>query len=98
KGKQYLESLVAMSDTLVIDGKINTVMSGTGAQRNQLEKFLNELELAKEILYGIHISKASVMSCYVRNMDDGHIHFVDGAEGGYTKAAKILKAKLGLEL
>jgi hypothetical protein len=95
KGKKYLESLVAMSDTLVIDGKINTVMSGTSLQRNKLEKFRNELESAKEITYGLYISKTSVMSCYVRNMDNGHIHFVDGSEGGYTKAAKILKGKLG---
>jgi hypothetical protein len=33
------------------------------------------------------------MSCYVRDWDDGHIHFVDGSEGGYTKAAKLIKAK-----
>jgi hypothetical protein len=94
KGKRYLERLVAMSDTIVLDGKINTVMSGTRLQRKKLEGFLDELEAAKEILYGMHISNASIMSCYVRNMDDGHIHFVDGAEGGYTSASKILKAKI----
>ena len=34
------------------------------------------------------------MSCYVRNMNDKHVHFVDGAEGGYTKAAGVLKKKI----
>ncbi|MCP9751103.1 DUF3095 family protein [Ferruginibacter sp. HRS2-29] len=93
-GKDYLEKLIEMTDTLVIDGKINTVISGVAAQRKKLERYLDELELKGEIVYGLHVSSASVMSCYVRDMKDGHIHFVDGSEGGYTKAARILKAKL----
>ena len=94
KGKKYLESLVEMSDTLVIDGKINTVISGTIAQRKTLQEFLDQLESNGEILYGLHISGASIMSCYVRNLEDDHIHFVDGSDGGYTKAAAVLKSKL----
>jgi hypothetical protein len=94
KGKKYLKSLVEMSDTLVIDGKINTVISGTAVQRANLQKLLDEMESAGEIIYGIHSSSASIMSCYVRNIEDDHIHFVDGSEGGYTKAAKMLKTKL----
>lgn len=93
-GKRYLKRLVEMSDTLVMDGKINTVISGTAAQREKLFKVLDDLENGKEIIYGFHISNASVMSCYVRDMKDDHIHFVDGAEGGYTKAAGILKGKV----
>ncbi|MHA3788662.1 DUF3095 domain-containing protein [Flavobacterium hauense] len=94
KGKTYLKSMVEMSDTLVIDGKINTVITGTVAQRASLQKLLDEMEKAGEILYGIHISEASIMSCYVRNLVDDHIHFVDGSDGGYTKAAKVMKEKL----
>jgi hypothetical protein len=94
KGKLYLHSLVNMSDTLVIDGKINTVISGTTKQRLLLIEALDQLEQAGEILYGLHVSKESVMSCYVRDLKDGHIHFVDGSEGGYTRAAGVLKLKL----
>ncbi|RZL55563.1 MAG: DUF3095 domain-containing protein [Pedobacter sp.] len=93
-GKRYLKRLVEMSDTLVMDGKINTVISGTELQRQQLFKILDELETKGEIIYGFHISNASIMSCYVRDMKDDHIHFVDGAEGGYTKAAAIFKGKM----
>lgn len=93
-GRKYLKSLVEMADTLVIDGKINTVISGTIIQRRQLQQVLDKLEQEGMIKYGLHISTASIMSCYVRDLKDGHIHFVDGSEGGYTQAARILKAKL----
>ena len=94
KGKDYLIRLVNMSDTLVMDGKINTVISGTEKQRLKLEAALTELEQEGEIRFGLCVSKGSVMSCYVRDFQDDHIHFVDGAEGGYTNAAGALKTKL----
>ncbi|WP_231426822.1 DUF3095 domain-containing protein [Pedobacter sp. Leaf250] len=93
-GKKYLNQMVEMSDTLVIDGRLNTVITGTRLQRTKLEKALNQLEKNNEILYGIYVSGESVMSCYVRDLEDDHIHFVDGAEGGYTKAAAVLKEKI----
>lgn len=93
KGKVYLNELVDMSDTLVIDGKINTVISGTPQQRKMLIESLDKLESEGEILYGLYVSDESIMSCYVRSMNERHIHFVDGAEGGYTKAANIIKQK-----
>ena len=92
-GRQYLVQLVDLSDTLVIDGKINTVISGTLHQREQLVAALNELEAQGYINYGLFVSKESIMSCYVRNLNENHIHFVDGSEGGYTKASVMLKRK-----
>lgn len=93
-GKTYLHQLVQLSDTLVIDGRINTVISGTATQREQLLAALDELEEQNEILYGLFASGESVISCYVRNMNEKHIHFIDGSEGGYTRAAGMLKKKL----
>lgn len=93
-GKNYLHHLVELSDTLVIDGRINTVISGTVQQRKMLEIALNQIESQGKIIYGLHVSKESIMSCYVRDRLDQHVHFVDGSEGGYTKAASMLKAKL----
>lgn len=93
-GKDYLARLVNMSDTLVIDGRINTVISGTDQQRRLLESALDQLEKKGEILFGLYVSKESVMSCYVRDLQDDHIHFVDGSDGGYTQAAGVLKLKI----
>jgi hypothetical protein len=94
RGKSYLDQLVDMSDTLIIDGKINTVISGTSAQREKLVAALDALESDGIIIYGLHVSKESVLSCYVHSLDESHIHFVDGAGGGYTNAATMMKKKL----
>jgi len=94
RGKKYLKQLVEMSDTLVIDGRINTVITGTAQQRLILQKELDQLEKNNEILYALYVSGESIMSCYVRDLEDDHIHFVDGADGGYTQAAGILKKKI----
>ena len=93
KGRQYLVQLVDLSDTLVIDGKINTVISGTLQQREQLIAALNELETEGFVHYGLFVRKGSIMSSYVRKLKEDHIHFVDGSEGGYTKASVMLKRK-----
>ena len=92
--RKYLENLVLLSDTLVMDGRINTVISGTRDQCNDLIQVLEQMENDGKIIFGWYSSPESVMSCYVRNRTDQHIHFVDGSEGGYTQAAKMLKSKM----
>jgi len=96
-GKRYLRNLVELTDTLTIDGRINTVITGTSEQRISLISLLDLLEKSNKIKYGLYVSKESVMSCYVRDMGTNeHIHFVDGADGGYTRAANSLKKKAAL--
>jgi hypothetical protein len=94
RGRNYLNQLVDMSDTLILDGKINTVISGSKQQRDKLLNVLDQLEKEGTIIYGYYVSEESVLSCYVRSLDESHIHFVDGAKGGYTQAAGMLKKKL----
>jgi len=94
RGRVYLEQLVAFSDILTIDGRINTIVSGTREQRLQLLDYLKQQEEKKLLIYGHHVSPESIMTCYIENMKDKHIHFVDGSNGGYTEAAKELKVKM----
>lgn len=94
-GKSYLQKLVELSDNLTLDGRINTVITGDSQQRKRLIAYLDKLEKLNLIKYGYHVSEESIMSCYVKDMStDNHIHFVDGGDGGYTKAANLLKSKL----
>ncbi len=94
EGAQYLKQLVQWSDTLMLDGRLNTIMSGTAAQRHALVEFLQHCEDQGEVKFGLQVCAASVISCYVRDRRNQHIHFVDGLGGGYTQAATMLKAKL----
>lgn len=42
--------------------------------------------------YGLHRQDAALMTCIVPSYgDDGHFHFIDGAGGGYTAAARNLR-------
>jgi hypothetical protein len=44
--------------------------------------------------FGIHRQRSALMTCIVQTpMQRDHIHFVDGASGGYAMAAANLKAK-----
>ena len=92
-GRYYMEKTVELADTLVIDGKINTVIAGSSDQRTALEEELTAMEKQGLITYGIFVSRESVISCYVTDRKDKHIHFVDGSNGGYTMAATMWKQK-----
>ncbi len=92
-GKRYLNKITSLTDTLMIDGNLNTVVSGTPAQIREMTDFLSLEEAAGRLVYGLHATHASVMSCYVLDHDEDHIHFVDGTEGGYTSAARMFKNK-----
>jgi hypothetical protein len=42
--------------------------------------------------YGLHRQDAALMTCFVPSATrSDHIHFVDGAMGGYAMAARTLK-------
>ena len=92
-GKQYVYKVSQLSDTLMIDGTINTVMTGTEPQITQLTAFLDTMEKRGVIKYGLHVTYASVMSCYIQDRKENHIHFVDGTEGGYTAASRVFNSK-----
>jgi len=92
-GKEYLKKLVEMANTLTIDGKINTIFSGSTAQRDELIRSLDRLERSGEIFYGIHVSKSTVLTCYVPKSHN-HFHFVDGQDGGNVHAFLMLSDKM----
>jgi hypothetical protein len=44
--------------------------------------------------WGVFRQKAAQITCFVPSIaEHGHVHFVDGAEGGYTMAATAMKAR-----
>ena len=62
---------------------------------DMVRAFLEERQERGDIQYGMHISDHAVMTCFVTSATQNeHVHFVDGGDGGYTKAATHLKARL----
>ena len=54
---------------------------------------LETAKAAGTIRYGIYEQDAGMMTCIVPSVEtDDHLHFLDGASGGYTLAAKMMKA------
>jgi hypothetical protein len=45
--------------------------------------------------YGLHRQDAAMMTCFTPSvMRSDHVHFIDGARGGYASAASALKATI----
>jgi hypothetical protein len=71
------------------------VLDCTDEQTVQIESYLEGLRAQRRITYGLHRTDRALMTCLVFSLEEGrHVHFVDGAEGGYALAALQLKAQL----
>jgi hypothetical protein len=56
--------------------------------RDLLDKAVSE----GTVRYGLHMQDKALMTCIAPSVQtSGHMHFVDGADGGYTAAAKQLR-------
>lgn len=85
---------IQSSDFRKFDGSLKMVISTTTTKREELEAFLKEEESKGNLNYGIHISNRALLTCLMHSGSTSEVHFVDGADGGYALAAKMLKAKL----
>ena len=93
EGRAYLDAIPELSHTLMLDGTFNTVFSGTPDCIREFIDFMDELERAEPVRYGVHVTHGSIMCCYVEDRQTRHHHFVDGTDGGYTAAARRFKEK-----
>ena len=90
----YKQILIENSDYRKFDEVLRMIISGTLEQRNQLTVYLEQLHKEKKIVFGIHASPNALITCLVFNYDTDHVHFLDGADGGYAMAAKDMKKQL----
>lgn len=92
--KNQKQSLIADSDYQKFDDTLRMVISGDSAQREKLIPYLENQYKAGKLVYGFHVSDRALMTCLVYESQSRHIAFIDGADGGYALAAKVLKEKL----
>jgi hypothetical protein len=94
----YAASVPAHSDYRKFDDLLRLVIDCSADEVGQLRAYLEAERKAGRLHYGLHASKAALLTCYVRGTDPGeHVHFVDGGDGGYAVAAKELKAQIKAE-
>ena len=91
---KYKRDTVAHSDYQKFDGVLRMVLSSTEAQRTQLVEWLHQRYREGELAYGLHISTEALVTCLIFEREGGHLHFIDGANGGYALAANKLKLRL----
>ena len=92
----YRKAMRTHSDFRKFDGVLRMVIDCTDEEKAHIVAMLEASAARGQLAYGVHGSRTALMTCYVRGMSDGqHIHFIDGANGGYAMAAKGLKAQRG---
>ncbi len=89
----YRDEVVANTDFRKFDDTLRMVLDITDEQHQALEADLASRHAAGSIVYGTHVASAALMTCAITSYRGEHIHFVDGADGGYALAAKQLKAQ-----
>ncbi len=92
--RHYRKDLIANTDYRKFDEMLRMVLAGSAEQRAQLRRFLEDEYAAGHIYYGLHYSECALMTCVIFQYHNNHVHFIDGADGGYAMAAKGLKAQM----
>ena len=94
KWGEYKHNLIVNTDYRKFDKLLRMVISGSEHQRHKLRAKLQQYHEHGEIAFGIHASKSSLITCIVTDYDRNHVHFLDGANGGYAMAAQELKQQV----
>lgn len=93
-GSRYREEVVVNTDFRKFDDTLRLVVDVTDEQAAALQASLQAAQDRGELAFGVHSSEAALMTCLIFNHEGNHVHFVDGADGGYAMAARPLKATL----
>jgi Protein of unknown function (DUF3095) len=89
---RYRRQLVENTDFRKFDDGLRMTIDCTPDLADRLEGLLAEAERTGVARYGLHRQGAALMTCFVPSPTSAdHIHFVDGAMGGYAMAARALK-------
>lgn len=94
----YFHSMRPHADHRKFDDMLRMVIDCSDEQQAAIESLMEILYKEGKLNYGIFLSETAIMTCYLEDLGDGqHIHFIDGGDGGYSMAAKQLKAQVKLE-
>jgi hypothetical protein len=91
--KNYIRQVVENSDFRKYDDGLRMILDCTPELERRLTQLLERAAANKVVRYGLHRQDAAMMTCFAPSvMRSDHVHFIDGASGGYASAATALKA------
>jgi hypothetical protein len=90
----YKENTVATTDYKKFDDMLRMVIAGNKSQRKLLTRYLENSYRKNKLVYGLHVSDRALMTCLVFERNGSQVHFIDGADGGYAAAAKVMKRRI----
>jgi hypothetical protein len=92
---KYTRELIDNSDFRKFDDALRMVLDCTVELADEIEAHLAEAAKNNILRYGTHRQHAAMMTCFTPSVTQtNHVHFIDGAMGGYAMAASQLKRGL----
>ncbi|MGQ4647935.1 DUF3095 family protein [Lyngbya aestuarii] len=92
--KIYKKMVVATTDYQKFDDTLRMIIDGNFVQTKKLTRFLERSYQEGKLVYGLHTSDRTLITCLIFERHGRQVHFVDGADGGYAAAAKELKQRI----
>jgi Protein of unknown function (DUF3095) len=91
--KTYVQQVVENSDFRKYDDGLRMILDCTPELERALTQRLAAAASSGIVRYGLHRQDAAMMTCFTPSvLRSDHVHFIDGARGGYASAATALKA------
>src|SRR3954453_17088965 len=91
--KTYVQQVVENSDFRKYDDGLRMILDCTPELERALTQRLAQAASEGIARYGLHRQDAAMMTCFTPSaLRSDHVHFIDGARGGYASAATALKA------
>jgi hypothetical protein len=88
-----MQQVVENSDFRKYDDGLRMILDCTVELERALTERLAAAAASGILRYGLHRQDAAMMTCFTPSvMRSDHVHFIDGARGGYASAATALKA------
>jgi hypothetical protein len=89
---KYTRELIENSDFRKFDDSLRMVLDCTPELAAEIENYLRQASTKGLVRYGTHRQDAAMMTCFTPSpVNPNHVHFIDGAQGGYALAAAALK-------
>jgi hypothetical protein len=93
--RKYLSEVAANSDFRKFDDALRMIVDCSPGMAQKIEDTLSAAARDGHIRYGCHREDAAIMTCFAPSPSQPtHVHFIDGAQGGYALAASALKQRL----